>query len=300
LPIGADSVVMLEDTKIIGNKITFSSKIRSGQNMIFAGEDFKKGEFIFNKGFKLRPQDIGLLQGLGIKKIKVFKKLSVGIVSSGNEIVSSDKTPGYGQVRDMNTGMFSYLVMQAGGEQVFLGICPDKKESIIKFINKLYEQKIGLIIFTGGTSVGNYDILEDALAALPDSRILFHGLKIKPGKPTLTVFWKGRLIIGLPGRPSSAFVVFHLLVKPILCYFRQPFNMLEVVLEESISSNPEVEENIPVLIEQKKGTLYAWPMRAKPSLFSPLIFSQGVVKIPISRKIIKKGQVVKAILWNDL
>ncbi|MDD5772830.1 MAG: molybdopterin molybdotransferase MoeA [bacterium] len=300
LPVGADSVVMLEDAKITGNKITFSSRIRPGQNVIHAGEDLRKGEFILNKGFLLRPQDIGLLQGLGIKNIKVFKKLSAGIVSSGNELVFSDKIPGYGQVRDMNSGMLFNLVLRSGGEPVLLGICPDKKEEIKKFIGKLNKFKLDLILFTGGTSVGNSDILEEALSSLHGSKILFHGLKTKPGKPALAGFWKDRLIIGLPGRPSSAFVVFHLLVKPVLRYFRGPFNMLEVVLKESISSNPEVEEYVPVLIEQKKGTLYAWPMRAKPSLFSPLIFSQGAIKIPIGRKIIKKGQVVKALLWNDL
>lgn len=300
LPKGKDTVVMLEDAKIAGDKIAFSSEIKLGQNVILAGEDFQKGEFIFNKGSWIRPQDIGLLEGLGIKKIRVLKKLSVGIVSSGNELVPSDKIPGYGQVRDMNSGMLSNLILHSGGEPVFLGICPDKKEEIIKFIRKSIKRKIDLIVFTGGTSVGNSDILKDTLASLQGSKILFHGLKTKPGKPALAGFWKNRLIIGLPGRPSSAFVVFHLLVKPILRYSLNFLNMLKVVLKESVSSNPGVEEYMPVLIEQKNGTLYAWPMKAKPSLFSPLIFSQGAVKIPIGLKNIKKGQVVEALLWDKL
>ncbi|MFH1288339.1 MAG: molybdopterin molybdotransferase MoeA [bacterium] len=291
LPKGKDAVVMLEDVH--------PSKIKSGQNIIFAGEDFKRGEFVFNKGWKIRPQDIGLLQGLGVKKIKVFKKLSVGIVSSGNEIVPLDKTPGYGQVRDMNSGMFFNLILRAGGTPVFLGICPDKKEAILNYIHKIYKQKLDLILFTGGTSVGNSDLLEDTLLSLDRGKILFHGLKTKPGKTTLAGFWKGRLIMGLSGRPSSAFVVFHLLVKPILSYFYHSQNMPEVVLEEDVVGNSEVEEYLPVLIEQKNGTFYARPMPARPSLFSPLIFSQGMIKIPIGQKIIKKGQVVQALFWND-
>jgi molybdopterin biosynthesis enzyme len=95
-------------------------------------------------------------------------------------------------------------------------------------------------------------------------------------------------------------MVFHLLVKPVLSYFLDPFSKLEVVLKESISSDPGVEEYLPVLIEQKNGAFFAWPVRAKPSLFYPFIFSQGAVKIPIGLEIIKKGQVVEAILWKDL
>ncbi len=298
LPVGADSVVMFEDAEIIEDKIVVSSKIQLGQNVILAGEDFKKNEFIFNKGWMLRPQDIGLLQGLGVKKIMVFKKLSVGIVSSGGEIVPANKTPGLNQVRDMNSGMLLNLVLQAGGEPVFLGICPDKKEAILNYINIFYKRKLDLIVFTGGTSVGNSDILEDALSSLTGSKILFHGLKTKPGKPTLASFWKDRLIIGLSGRPSSAFVVFHLLIKPILSYFCNSFNILDAVLREDISGNPKIEEYLPVLIEQKNGTFYARPVPAKPSLFSPLIFSQGAIKIPIGQKIVKKGQKVETLLWN--
>lgn len=286
LPKGKDAVVMLEDVRHL--------KIKSGQNIIFAGEDFKRGEFVFNKGWKIRPQDIGLLQGLGVKRVKVFKKLSVGIVSSGNEIVPSGKTPGYGQVRDMNSGMLFNLVLQSGGEPIFLGICPDKKEAVVNCVNKIYKQKLDLVLFTGGTSVGGSDVLEDALLSVLGSKILFHGLKMKPGKTTLAGLCKDRPVIGLSGRPSSAFVVFHLLIKPILDNSQ---NISEAVLRTDVFSNPEIEEYLPVSIEQKNGTFYARPIFAKPSLFSPLIFSQGIIKIPIGQKIMKKGRVIETNLY---
>ncbi|MEW6087240.1 MAG: molybdopterin molybdotransferase MoeA [bacterium] len=291
LPDGTDCVLMLEDAIIKNGRLIINEKIEQYKNVIRKGEDFKKGEVIFKKVHKLRPQDVALLLGLGIKKIKVYKKVSFGIIASGNEIVPFNKKPGYGQVRDMNSGMMMNLVKSHGGDAEFLGICPDRSGEILKFIKGA--KKFDAILFCGATSVGARDILEPALLKFPGCKMLFHGLRIRPGKPALAAKMKNQLIIGIPGRPSSGFVVFNLLVKPVLNYFSENDKKITALLNKDLRPRTEIEEYVPVKLVQKNNIFYAEPVIAAHSSFSPYIHCHGLMRIPAGVETIGKGEKVE-------
>ena len=213
LPKDLDTVVMEEDCTIDQERIKINKNIRKGINFRKLGEDIKIKDKVFNRGHKLRPQDIGVLSSIGIKKIKVYKFLRVAVFSSGDEIVSTKNVPKVGQLFDSNKPMIISLLEKVGCNPTDLGILPDQKIQIIKnFLSA--SKKFDLLISSGAMSLGDEDHIKKILDE--DGNLKVWRIAIKPGRPVGYGFYKNTPILALPGNPTAAFVTFLMLGIPLI------------------------------------------------------------------------------------
>lgn len=216
IPVGADAVVMLEDTQQVpGGEIEVHRSLGIGKNIIQEGEDVRRGDLVIEAGQRLRAQDIGGLMALGFVETAVLAKPRVGILSTGDEVVPPDADPAPGQVRDINTHTLTALVRRSGGEAIAYGIIPDDEQALYLAARKAHDET-DLVIITAGSSASARDNTAQVIRRLGEPGVLVHGLAIKPGKPAILGVAGGKPLVGLPGNPVSALVVAGLLVSPML------------------------------------------------------------------------------------
>lgn len=213
LPTGADSVVMVEYTERKGDSVEIYKAAAPGQNIMSAGADIQEGELIVRKGSQLTSRELAVLGAIGISKIEVIKKPKVGIFSSGDEVISANQELQPGKLYDINSIAISAGVIENGGIPTFLGIIEDEYTTLETKLSenlKLFD----ILIISGGTSAGMGDMLFEVVDNIGDPGLLVHGIKVKPGKPTILAVCDGTPVIGLPGYPASALSIFQLFVVP--------------------------------------------------------------------------------------
>lgn len=217
IPPDADAVVMVEHTQLTTpDVIEVTRPVAVGEGIVRADEDVAIGAVIAPAGRPLRPQDLGLLAAAGVTDVEVRVRPRVAIISTGDEVVPpSTQELGIGQVRDATASALAALVTEAGGEPCLRGIVPDNVDSLTKTLDAAL-QDCDLVVVSAGSSVGARDETTDAVKSLDDSRIFCHGLAVKPGKPTLLAECSDVPVIGLPGNPLSALVVFRLVGLPVM------------------------------------------------------------------------------------
>jgi molybdopterin molybdotransferase len=216
LPDGSDAVVMFEHTIPVDAKmIEVVKSVGVGINLINRGEDIAKNSLALSKGQLLRPQDLGLLAGLGISEVEVYVKPKVAILSTGDEIVPWSESPPPGKIRDINSITLSGLCTRLGAAVTDYGIVTDSEENFFATLLSA-SNKNDVVLFSGGSSVGMRDLGERVIEKLGSPGILVHGVALKPGKPIIIGLSNGTAVFGLPGHPVSAMVCFELFVGPAL------------------------------------------------------------------------------------
>lgn len=217
IPTEADAVVMVEHTQLTtSDVIEVTRPVAVGEGIVRADEDVAVGAEIAPAGRPLRPQDLGLLAAAGVTDVEVRARPRVAIVSTGDEVVPpSTRELRVGQVRDATASALAALVAEAGGEPVLRGIVPDDVEALSATLAAAVRD-CDLVVVSAGSSVGARDETTAAVKALGEAVIFCHGLAVKPGKPTLLAECSGVPVIGLPGNPLSALVVFRLVGLPVL------------------------------------------------------------------------------------
>jgi molybdopterin molybdotransferase len=217
IPGGADAVVMVEHTQVtMPDVIEVTRPVAVGEGIVRADEDVAVGAEIAPAGRRLRAQDLGLLAAAGVTDVQVRARPRVAIVSTGDEVVppsTVELSPG--QVRDATASALAALVTEAGGAPVLCGIVPDDVGALTKTLESALQDS-DLVVVSAGSSVGARDETTAAVEALGEPGIYCHGLAVKPGKPTLLAECSGVPVIGLPGNPLSALVVFRLVGLPVL------------------------------------------------------------------------------------
>ncbi|MDV6012829.1 gephyrin-like molybdotransferase Glp [Haloechinothrix sp. LS1_15] len=217
IPEGADAVVMVEHTqRTMPAAVEVTRPVAVGEGIVRADEDVSAGAELATEGRPLRAHDLGMLAAAGVSEVRVREKPLVGILATGDEVVppeTVDTEPG--QVRDATTSALSALVTEAGGEPAPRGIVPDDVEVLSKSLAAAV-RTCDVVVVSAGSSVGARDETTAAVAALGEPGVYCHGLAIKPGKPTLLAECGTVPIIGLPGNPLSALVVFRVVGVPIL------------------------------------------------------------------------------------
>ena len=303
VPKGADAVEMVEYTDWIDSHTIHVSKPLSPlENLIQVGEDVKAGEVVLHRGHLIRPQDIGLMAGIGCTEVQVFLRPSVAIISSGDEIVSIEAVPKPGEVRDINRYTIVSMVKEAGGTPIFWGIARDRFGDLKEKIETGFKET-DMVVITGGSSVGTLDLTVEVLQSIPETEILAHGISIRPGKPTLLADINGKPILGLPGHPVSAMVIFHFFGKPILNilsgrsseYVRRQMN-IKAKAARNIPSAPGREDYVRVRLEENDGTLWAHPIFGKSGAISHLTKANGLIKIGINEEGLEEGEETEVIL----
>ncbi len=297
VPKGADSVQMVEFTESIDFGMLHVYKILSPlENVIQIGEDVKAGEKVLHKGHLIRPQDIGLMAGIGKIDVVVFLQPRVAIISSGDEIVPVEDVPLPGEIRDMNRYTIASMVREAGGIPIFLGIAKDRFNDLKEKV-ALGLRESDMVVITGGSSVGTLDLTSDVLRSFPGLEIMAHGVSIRPGKPTLLAEVDGKPFLGLPGHPVSAMVIFHFFGKPILKILsghsrEVVWHQIKVKARASrnIPSVPGREDYVRVSLEEKDGRLWAHPVFGKSGAISNLVRADGLIRIGINEEGLEEGE----------
>lgn len=296
IPAGANAAVMVEHTEKLGDDtILIYRPVGPWENTMQTGEDVATGQPLFEAGHRLRPQDIGLLASLGINEIIINQPIRIGIISTGNEIIPVAHQPNIGQVRDVNSLALAAVVKQCGGLPKNYPIVPDDFRRLHEAVDSALNEN-DVILLSGGSSVGVKDMTLDVLLEYSDARLLFHGLAVKPGKPTLAVSIGGKLAVGLPGHPVSALMMFHIICAPLLK--ADALLWREGILECNLASQPGRDDFIPVQINERAGSVpVVRPLLGKSGLMSILALADGYIHIPYEQQGLKEGQTVKVILF---
>jgi len=212
MPEGADAVVMVEDTEAENDRVRIFKPVYPGANVGKKGEDIKAGELVLGRGFVLDAGKIGVLASQGITEIKVYEKPKVAVLPSGEEVVEVGKDLKQGQVYDINSHTVATVVKENGGVPTRFGIVGDKREEIRSKIAEAL--KSDLVVISGGSSVGERDLLVDVLQDWGE--VLFHGIQVKPGKPTIFAMIDGKPLMGMPGYPTSCLINTYLFLLPAI------------------------------------------------------------------------------------
>ena len=276
VPDGADSVVMVEYTEDYGDGTVGISKAAApGQNMIFRGDDVYPGKVILKKGRVLSSQDIGALAAIGRVQVPVVKKLTVGILSTGDELVPPEVVPGPGQVRDVNGPLLEAMLTAFGVNVIHYGIVIDDEAKLTAVVTKAAAE-CDAVLMSGGSSVG----VKDAACRIISSMgtLLLHGIAIKPGKPTIIGKAGVKPLVGLPGHPVAAYFVTKLFILPLLARLMDKTMTNYTVtarVTESISANHGRAQYHCCRLEYRDGDLYAYPIRGKSGLITTLAGADG-------------------------
>jgi molybdopterin molybdotransferase len=292
---------MVEHTgEIDESTIEVYRSVAPGQNVIEKGEDFSKGQIILSAGQKIRPQETGLLAAFGKTQVSVYEKPFIGIISTGDEIVAVDQTPGPGQLRDINTYTLSGLVAGAGGIPVSYGIVKDDFKALFETCSEALAQ-CNMILISGGSSVGSRDFTIEAISTLPEAEILVHGISISPGKPTILAKVGNKAFWGLPGHVVSAMVVFAIVVKPFIEHIggldpQQSGKMkIPAKISRNVSSAQGRIDFIRVRLTEKDGIFLAEPILGKSGLINTMVKADGLIEIDLNTEGLDKGAEVQVL-----
>ena len=302
LPEGADGVVMLEYAHVLDEKtIEVSRTISPLENVILPDDDFRKGSPILEKGAVLRPQDLGVMAGIGLSEVSVHRRPRVAIISTGDEVVPIGQRPKPGQVRDINTYTLSAFCWQSGAEPLALGLCKDNFEELRARVEKGLREA-DTVWISGGSSVGSRDMTLKVFESFQDMELLVHGISISPGKPTIIARIGAKAVFGLPGHTASAMVVAEVFLNPFLSRlsgegdFTGPLNKgVEAELSRNIESASGREDYIRVRLMEKEGRLLAEPIFGKSGLISTLVEADGLVRVERNTEGLYKGERVRVL-----
>ncbi|MGB3210582.1 MAG: gephyrin-like molybdotransferase Glp [Desulforhopalus sp.] len=305
LPVGADSVVMFEHSVPVDETmIEIIKGVGGGTNLIQKGEDIGNGVQALPAGHRLRPQDIGLLAGLGIAEVAVTKKVRVGIFSTGDEIIPHTEIPQPGQIRNINSLALAGFTLRAGATYHDYGIVSDREEIFLPAIQKAVIEN-DIVLFSGGSSVGARDLGEQVIKALGPPGVLVHGVTLKPGKPVLIGQSGTTPIFGLPGHPVSALVCFDFFVKPAILQLSgctkitgTPAPYVMATVTRNINSAAGRRDVVRVKITKENETWLAVPVLGKSGSISTLSHSDGYFLIDEDSQGVTEKSVIKVYLFQ--
>lgn len=298
LPVGADAVVMIEHTEnIAADEIGVLRPVSPGENVVYRGEDCRSGEPLLPAGQLIRAQEIALLASAGILEVPVIRKPRVAIISTGDELVPAEQSPGAGQIRESNGHALFALVQRDGGVPTYLGIAADREGEIEALLRQGLEYD--LVLISGGSSVGTRDHTAEIIDRMGKPGILVHGVKLKPGKPLILAVADGKPIAGLPGHPVSAQVSYDLFIRPLL----RQMQGLPAEPEYRPSVRARMTKNVPsatgrtdvvrVRLFRQDGQVMAEPVYGKSGLISTLVRADGLVLIPSAKEGVLAGEEVE-------
>ncbi|HEY2776053.1 MAG TPA: gephyrin-like molybdotransferase Glp [Candidatus Binatia bacterium] len=305
MPPGADAVVIVEHTEEQGGSVLVRHSVVPGQNTIAIAEDLRQGEVVLEAGHRLRGSDIGAVTGVGRSEICVHAVPRVGIAATGDEIVEPEDELAPGRVRNVNQYLLGSMARSLGARVVDYGVVRDDEQALGRlFAGAVAECDV--LLLSGGSSKGSKDLVMSSLLAVPGARVRFHGIAIAPGKPTMFAEAGNLSILGVPGNPSAAAVVF-LLFASVLIRLREGESLPRILatrprvrarLAESLSSTPGREDWIRVrLVSDGDDALArAVPLRGKSVTISTIARADGLLRIPRSSEGLAAGSEVDVLL----
>ena len=294
LPPGADAVVIVEDTEAPhGDGIRMFASVQTNQNVGRQGADIGHGQTVLRAGTFLNPARAGALSALGLTAVEVYAKPRVAILSTGDEIVEPGTSLGPGQIYDINKVTLSAVVNDHGGIAVPFRTATDTMENLSQAVDDCLAEDV--LVFSGGSSVGRRDLILDVIVA--KGEILFHGIAVKPGKPTAFGRIAGKLVFGMPGYPTSCLSNAYILLAPALRRIArlpaQATRSLTLPLGGRVTSVVDRHQFYSVRVEHG----VAMPAFKASGDITSMSQADGYIEVPIGVSVVEKGEPVEVTLF---
>lgn len=304
MPDGADAMVPVErtDTEADGNEVLIRTSVAPGDNVMFAGADVAAGERALGPGTTITPRDIGLLSALGIDEVPVRAKPTVGIVSTGDELVrpgealESDR----GEIYDVNSYTIAAGVEDSGGEAVLYPHAGDEQAEMEEILRTAADE-CDLVLSSGSTSASAVDVIYRVIEE--QGELLLHGVSIKPGKPMLIGRLDDSAYVGLPGYPVSAMMVFRTFVAPAIREAAGVPEPAAATVSGRLARQERYEEGrhrlMPVgLVESGDGETLVYPVDKGSGATTSLADADGLVEVGPETDYLEKGEPVTVTLFS--
>lgn len=305
LPRGADTIVMMEHTIRKGDQVLIYNATSKMENVMKAGSDIQKGSTLLKKGQLLSAHEIGILASLGLVEAMVYRQPKVAIISTGQEIIEPGKPLPPGKIYDINAHSLNAAVQECGGDPTILGIIPDKTNQLI---NRLREALTcsDLVITSGGVSVGPTDVTPKVLSMLGKPGVIASGIASKPGKPTTIAIIGVKPVFSLPGHPTSAMIMFHVLVRPVIQKMagrndKKLFKVKAIFISKMFSARGRRTFIMVNIARDESGRLLASPV--PPGLsgaITTIAHSDGYIELSEKQQFVDSGEVVTVHLFKPV
>jgi putative molybdopterin biosynthesis protein len=302
IPRGANAVVMVEYTQSDGDRLNVFRPVAPGENIMSAGSDIMTGELVIRQRQLISPREVGVLAAIGRNLVRVYRKPLVAIISTGNELVNPGEKLNYGQIYDINSNSIYSSIYETGGIPLEPCIVRDDPKGIEETLADSL-RKADIVLTSGSTSAGTGDILYRIIDKMGSPGILAHGLNVKPGKPTVLAVIGGKPIIGLPGYPTSAMMIFHLIAAPLIRRMAGLSNIAEIPLvggraATRIFSAKGRRELLPVHVISLNNGYSVYSVGRGSGAISSMAMADGYIDIPKNQEFVEEGEVVQVNLFS--
>ena len=302
VPAGADAVVMIEHTQREEDVVRFERAAQAGQNIVPRGSEAAAGQTILTTGMRLGYAELALAAQVGAVELQCAKRPRVAILSTGDEVVLVDETPGEFQIRNSNSVSLAAQVRIAGGEAVVLGNAADRVEDLGEKIERGLKEDA--LVLSGGVSMGKYDLVETVLKAM-GAEFFFDAVAIRPGKPAVFGMCQGKPVFGLPGNPVSTMVTFELFVAPAIDLLSgakaRALPLVEARLGEAMKEKPGLAHFLPARVEWSGGAPVVKALKWQGSGdIAALAKANCFLVVPADKEKIEAGESVSVLLRKDV
>jgi molybdopterin molybdotransferase len=270
VPEGADAVVPVEDVRVDGSSLVVAEAVAAGDNVNPRAGDMRRGERVLEPGQRLAGPQIGVLATLGVSSVPVYRRPLVGVISSGDELVPPSAMPRPGEIRDSNRYAVAASLRAMGAAVRHYPTVTDEAGALEAALAAALRDCDALVL-TGGSSVGERDRTPEAVATLGAPGTIVHGLRVKPGKPTLLAAAGSKPVIGLPGNPTSALMILEAVCAPVLAALTgaaAPHGRLLARLESPVRGREGWTWYVPVALRHDGETPVAHPLPLRSSSVS--------------------------------
>jgi molybdopterin molybdotransferase len=305
IPMSGDAVVMIEHARTLsGNGIEFRAPVSAREGITGKGEDLRPGRLAFERGSRLRPEDIGVLKALGLTTVPVIRRVRVGVLSTGNELVNTGRKKNSAKIVDLNRPVIAAMLRELGAVAVDMGIVQDD-EWEIKAALRAGLARTDVILVTAGSSVGKKDLVPGCINSLGRPGMIVHGVAMRPAMPTGLAVVRGKPVVSLPGFPVSAMLAFRVFVRPLLAKLvgvpETPELTIKAVLNERVSGARGVRTFVRVRVKRAGDRYQAVPLKAqRSSMLTSMADANGIVTLPESATLIEAGTEVSVTLTGNL
>ena len=299
MPAGANAVVPVENVDVLQGEIAVYSPVKTYENTVIMGEELQVNSVVARRGDMVTPLTVGVFSSVGIQKVKVYDKIKVAVLSTGDELVDASEKAEKGKIRDVNTSLLSALLSSGGYRVVYKNRIPDDEDLFRKSLSDALSVADWVLV-SGGSSIGAKDLTEKVLSS---GEILLHGVALKPGKPTIIAKFGEKTVFGLPGNPFAAACVFQVVCDAVVKEERREKDkVLYAYAETNFPSSPGRTTLQPVKVRFDGEKYLASPVFLKSAhLFSALL-SDGFVVLPETAEGISAGTLlaVRPFIGKDI
>lgn len=283
IPSGCNAVVPVEETDNGRDMVTLNEPVRTNQHIRFRAEDVATGIVFVKSGTRIRPPEVNMLAGFGMALVPVYRRPTVAILSTGDELVELGRTPGPGEILNSNTLSLAAAVLEAGCIPRIIGIARDNRES---HLEKLVEGlKSDVLLTSAGVSAGDCDFVRDILDEI-GAKQLFWKVSVKPGGPTAFALHNSTPVFSLPGNPVSTMITFEEFVRPALLKMQGYQNVIRplftAVLREGLKKKPGKVQIVRLLLEKENGSWYASSAgNQQTAILKTMVDAQALALLPV-------------------